>query len=369
MPEYYTYKKDADAAARAGQTVKFTAGKGYYVTGTATAPKQVSDAASAGGYSSTPTKTAAATPAAKQPTAALAPPQTSDAASGGGYGTTPQTKQPAPAPKSPGITTTMPVDRPSATSTTSAAPAQRSDAASSGGYGSRYYTYKADAQKAAKPGEKVGFTTGKGYYLYYPTEPKPPRSPTTPTGAPPTKPTGTPPGMPPTPTPSPGAPSPPGKPTEPGTPKRTPQTATATSRHPLLAARQRYALRFFMSKGLTRLQAAAIIGNLTVESGNYLNPAEPGGGIAQWGGVRYTDMLAFQGSKPNFEKQIQFVWHELTTTFKSTVLDPLKRTTDMQTAVLIVMNDYEKPNAAYAHEDRRYADAVRVNAGDLGDPA
>ncbi len=78
MPEYYTYKKDAQAAAKPGQTVDFTAGRGYYLAGTPTpakptsAPKQVSDAASGGGY----VTTTAATPATKQPTAAVAPPRT-----------------------------------------------------------------------------------------------------------------------------------------------------------------------------------------------------------------------------------------------------------------------------------------------------
>jgi hypothetical protein len=211
MPEYYTYKKDADAAARPGQTVKFTAGKGYYISGTATAPKQVSDAASAGGYTSTPTKTTTATPAAKQPTAAVVPPtQTSDAASGGGYGPTPLPKQPTAPTLAPGTTTSTPVDRPSPTSS-APAPSEQSDAASSGGYGSRYYTYKAQAQAALRPGQKMGFTRGRGYYDYYPsaaapsppsiprlpptgptipkepTTPKRPTTPTTPTG--PTTPT------------------------------------------------------------------------------------------------------------------------------------------------------------------------------------
>jgi hypothetical protein len=86
-----------------------------------------------------PTAPPAAQPHPTQPTAA-APTQVSDAASGGGYG--------------------QPV--------TKVAPVLISDAASSGGYGTRYYTYRAEAERALKPGQKVGFTTGRGYYLYYP---------------------------------------------------------------------------------------------------------------------------------------------------------------------------------------------------------
>lgn len=93
-----------------------------------------------------PTAPPAAQPHPTQPTAA-APTQVSDAASGGGYG--------------------QPV--------TKVAPVLISDAASSGGYGTRYYTYRAEAERALKPGQKVGFTTGRGYYLYTPTvRPRPP---------------------------------------------------------------------------------------------------------------------------------------------------------------------------------------------------
>lgn len=71
-------------------------------------------------------------------------------------------------------------------------------------------------------------------------------------------------------------------------------------------------MQFFMSEGFTRAQAAGIAGNLVVESGDYLNPAEPGGGIGQWGGSRLKSMLRFEGGRPNFKRQVQLVWQELT---------------------------------------------------------
>lgn len=40
--------------------------------------------------------------------------------------------------------------------------------------GTKFYTYKANAQKAAKPGQIVEFTKGKGYWLYTPVTPPPP---------------------------------------------------------------------------------------------------------------------------------------------------------------------------------------------------
>lgn len=56
--------------------------------------------------------------------------------------------------------------RPPQPQQTTPAPQQASDAALSGGYGTTYYTYKADV--VLRPGQKVGFTPGRGYYAYYP---------------------------------------------------------------------------------------------------------------------------------------------------------------------------------------------------------
>jgi len=200
MAQYYTYYEDALAAAKPGQKVDFTSGKGYYVTGTPspTGPQLVSEHGhgQGGGSTVTPVSTqpqpaatpspptpapAPATPAATQPTPAAAQP-VSDAASSGGYGTTYYTYA-ADVPLQPGQTlgftsgngyyaagtptspTPAPAPAPAtpaATQPTPAAGQPVSDAASSGGYGTTYYTYAADVP--LQPGQTLGFTSGKGYY-------------------------------------------------------------------------------------------------------------------------------------------------------------------------------------------------------------
>lgn len=374
MPDYYTYKKDADAAARPGQTVKFAAGRGYYLSGTASpapAPRQISDAASASGYTTTQTKTTA-TPASKQPTAAAAAPQISDAATGGGYGST-ATKQPTTPPTSPGTTTSTPVDRPSAPAATKqgAAPTQRSDAASSDGYGSRYYTYKADAQKAAKPGQKIGFTTGKGYYLYYaviaaiptapglnPTTAQPSSGPEKIGGADGTTPA----------TGESGA----AVNTVNGPLKAEPATLHPGTKPPPLGPRPRgvptgwessatkgtakTAYDYFIGKGLRPVQAAALVGNFLVESGYGLSPRADNGignhGIAQWGtsvpsGQRWQKLeswAAGQGRNVyDLRTQLDFVWHEMSTSYSSFHSDLKKITNirDVNKASDLVTRSYE----------------------------
>ena len=90
-----------------------------------------------------PPRRPVAAPHPVQPTSAAAPHQVSDAASGDGYIQTPKK-----------VASTL-----------------ISDAASSGGYGRHYYTYRADAERALRPGQKLGFTQGRGYYVYTPTLP------------------------------------------------------------------------------------------------------------------------------------------------------------------------------------------------------
>jgi len=73
------------------------------------------------------------------------------------------------------------------------------------------------------------------------------------------------------------------------------------------------AFNYFIGKGLTAPQAAGIVGNLIQESN--VNPHDPGFGIAQWGGGRYTALQNFaqQEGKPigDLAVQLDFMWHEL----------------------------------------------------------
>lgn len=74
------------------------------------------------------------------------------------------------------------------------------------------------------------------------------------------------------------------------------------------------ALQFFMNKGLTKQQAAGIVGNFMVESGmnaSAVNPYSGAYGIAQWLGGRKKALFKRYGNKPSLDQQLAFVWDEL----------------------------------------------------------
>jgi len=125
---------------------------------------------------------------------------------------------------------------------------------------------------------------------------------------------------------------------------------------------------FFRSEGLTRAQAAGLVGNLSVESAGVCSGMDPscweggcsdhsfydsvcGFGIAQW--TYYTrkeGLLNFAGSVSAAEQlvpQIWYVWQELTTTYSS-ALNHLKAVSgntqsSVNQASDVVMYDYENP--------------------------
>lgn len=80
-----------------------------------------------------------------------------------------------------------------------------------------------------------------------------------------------------------------------------------------VAGRQDKAMAFFMGKGLSRISSAALVGGLTQESQmstTAQNPKSGALGLAQWLGDRKTAMLG-SGAGANFNKQLDFIWHEL----------------------------------------------------------
>ncbi len=96
---------------------------------------------------------------------------------------------------------------------------------------------------------------------------------------------------------------------------------------PAAGQQEATAMRFFMSKGWTREQAAGIVGNLSAESNglnvNALNPGDGRDGsdsigIAQWNAERARGLKAFAAARGkawnDFETQLAFVDHELRTT-------------------------------------------------------
>ena len=122
---------------------------------------------------------------------------------------------------------------------------------------------------------------------------------------------------------------------------------------------QQQIMAYFQGKGLSAAQAAGIVGNLQQESG--LNPNSPGGGIAQWQGDRWNNLVAFaqqQGGTPNdLKTQLDFLWHELTTT-ESGSLASLQQTTDAASAAQSFSNHFERPGNPMMDNRVKYANAA-----------
>jgi len=108
-------------------------------------------------------------------------------------------------------------------------------------------------------------------------------------------------------------------------------------------------INFFMSKGLTRAQAAGIAGNLLFESG--FNPSAVGDGgtsfgIAQWHFGRGDAMKAYCTSHgystTSFKGQLEYLWSELNGS-ESGALSKLKQTSNAYDAGIAFERYYERP--------------------------
>jgi hypothetical protein len=121
-----------------------------------------------------------------------------------------------------------------------------------------------------------------------------------------------------------------------------------------LSSSEQTAFNFFVSKGLTKIQAAGVVGNLMQESS--MNPAAvefgggPGRGIAQWSvGGRWdtssNDNATWYAnahgiSRGSLTTQLNFIWYELTT-FSGYGLASLRAATTITSAVTAFQNKYE----------------------------
>jgi hypothetical protein len=129
------------------------------------------------------------------------------------------------------------------------------------------------------------------------------------------------------------------------------------------------AYHFFRSKGLTPAQAAGVVGNLQYESGGRLNPAEkqigggPGRGIAQWtvASSRWNGLLELATrehvSASTFKVQLEYVWHELRTTYSS-ALTALRETNTVADATTAFESRYEAAGVPALSERITFADEV-----------
>ena len=115
----------------------------------------------------------------------------------------------------------------------------------------------------------------------------------------------------------------------------------------------------FTGAGLSPAGASALIGNWMQESS--LNPSEPGGFLAQWGGSRLSELTSQYGPNPSAAQQAQFALQELRGGYPS-LLEQLKTTNDPRSAALAVSSQYERPNAALANNANREAQAAAALA-------
>jgi hypothetical protein len=112
------------------------------------------------------------------------------------------------------------------------------------------------------------------------------------------------------------------------------------------------AYQYLRQKGLSRDEAAGVVGNLWVES-NRVSPKSrqygggPGRGIAQWTvNQRWLGVLALaraRGVSPeSIVVQLDYLWHELNSTYSSALV-ALKTAPTVHDAALAFQNKFEVP--------------------------
>lgn len=123
---------------------------------------------------------------------------------------------------------------------------------------------------------------------------------------------------------------------------------------------------FTRNMGLRDFQAAAVIGNLQVESA--MNPAleamdtngKMSRGIAMWQPDRWDRLLSFASSTGRdpwtVYAQLDFLRYELES-FPSLGRDALMNSRTLEDATVVFQNRFENPSKQYAHTDRRIAAA------------
>lgn len=121
---------------------------------------------------------------------------------------------------------------------------------------------------------------------------------------------------------------------------------------------------FLTSKGLGSVTVAAIIGNIGVESGGFqLDALSQDGhnsyGLCQWTAGRKEALFSMaqsMGKQPSdLDAQLEYLWYELTNGEKGALDATIACGNDLQKATETFCREFERPNMAYAHLDRRYS--------------
>ena len=145
-----------------------------------------------------------------------------------------------------------------------------------------------------------------------------------------------------------------------------------------LTSNERTAFQFFVNKGLTKTQAAGVIGNLMQESNVMPGAVEPGGagrGIAQWsaGGRWNADhddnvfwyASTHGGTAGSLTTQLDFIWYELET-FPGYGLGRLRASNTITSATLAFQTDFEACGKCEQSTRIRYAENALSEYGGAG---
>lgn len=124
---------------------------------------------------------------------------------------------------------------------------------------------------------------------------------------------------------------------------------------------------YLIGKGLSVNQAAGIMGNIQAESGFDSAAVEKGGtgiGIIQWSFGRNAALkaAAIQKGVPwqDLGFQLDFMWNELNTSYKKSVLDPIRAAATLQDATYIWLTKYEIPADIPGQFPKRVGFALKV---------
>lgn len=156
-----------------------------------------------------------------------------------------------------------------------------------------------------------------------------------------------------------GTPSPGPGPAPAPTPSPSPGPVSGIENRPGVRGTAQQTIDFFMSKGLTRAQAAGIAGNLLHESG--FSPTAVGDngtsfGVAQWhlgrGDAMKRWTVANGYSSTSFRGQLEFLWHELNNNERY-AMGKLRATTTPYDAGMAFCRYFERP--AYINPARGQA--------------
>lgn len=123
---------------------------------------------------------------------------------------------------------------------------------------------------------------------------------------------------------------------------------------------------------LTEVQAAAIVGNLAHETGNFRHLQQirgPSFGYSQWLGDRKQNFLVFArdfGGAHTHEANYAFLVHEIETEYDR-MMNRIRNTDDVTVVAGIFMREFLRPNPAKANQPRRVNYARQYLAGDFSD--